>query len=49
MLPLTTDPCEDLGVGRVRTSGLYVLLGTDLTGKLSEHIYAPDLGLNVPS
>jgi len=36
-------------VGRVRTGDLYGLVGTDLTGKLSEHIYAPDLGPNVPS
>ena len=27
----------------------YDFVRTDLTGKLSKHIYAPDLGLKIPS
>ena len=33
----------------VRTGDLYGLVRTDLTGKLSKHIYAPDLGPKLPS
>jgi len=27
----------------------YIVVRTDLTGKLSKHIYAPDQGLKLPS
>ena len=28
---------------------VYIYEGTDLTGKLSKHVYAPDPGPNVPN
>jgi len=42
-------PLGGFAVGRVRTGDLYGLVRTVLTGKLSEHIYALDLGPKLPS
>jgi len=44
-----TGPRGVLRVGRVQTGDLYDLVGTDLNGRLPKHIYASDLGPNVPS
>ena len=42
-------PLGGFAVVTVRTGDLYGLVRTDLTGKLSKHIYAPELGPKLPS
>jgi len=50
MLPLLYHrPLWGFVVSRVRTGDLYDLVRTDLTGKLSKHIYSRDLGPKLPS
>jgi len=50
MFPLFFHPAPvGFAVSRIRTGNLYDLVGTNWTGKLSEHIDASDQGPKVPS